>query len=443
MVSIIPGKRTPFQGIAEAMSEFGKNAPQLLEERFQRQRGLGAIDKLQEQLQDADGDITKMLPALARAYTLNPNLERSGIGQTFLQNAKVGRAFPNAPENESGPGQAQASLQSGMTQQQNEPYEGALKGQPGEYATPGPFNIMTPEDIKKEGERYARALNDPNAAAMREQQLQNENERATQQRTDLENAALRADVKPSDLPRFMLAGSKFDSRNPSEWVQNTKRAFDTLKSNDKKINRAFIPGIGSALIGKDRSKELERLVPTSQDMKRLGLEEETRQEYADNFMSPTEIEEQFRPLTPAKNKAIKSLPRGLFPSGLVGQGEVTGNVPGFEPKRGRNPIISYEEARERAPQELEQMQNQLSDFFVKNVDPDTSLLVLREPLINERDYDWRQIGPAIREAEKKGLKLTQRQNTELSDIETQPPMQSIPDIFRDLYRFVNLIRGNK
>jgi len=458
MVSILPPKRSIFNALGDAMSDFGRNAPQLLEERFQRQRGLSSLEQAEKAIKEGiidpetnqrrDLDPYEMAIQFAKAGANNPGLERAlgPLMQTAMQGGKVNRAFPEAGKERSPTIQGQPQIQGQQSlnaQQQQEPYIGAIEGQQGQFAKPSWWNIMTPQDIKAEGERYAKAVNDPNAAAMREQQLQNENERATQQRTDLENAALRANVKPEDLPRFMLAGAKNDPRNPSEWVQNTKRSFDTLKSNDKKINRAFIPGIGSALIGKNRDEELKRLVPTSQDMKRLGLEEETRQEYADNFMSPTEIEEQFRPLTPPKEKAIKALPRGLFPSGAVGQGEVTGKLPGFEPKRGKNPIISYEEARERAPQELKVMQNQLSDFFLKNVDPDTSLLVFREPLVNEKDYDWRQIGPAIREAEKKGLKLTQRQNTELADIETQPPMQSLPEIFRDLYRVVNIIRGNK
>lgn len=458
MVSILPQKRSPFELIRQAMSQFGANAPQLLEERFQRQRGLGALDQAEKAIREGiidpstqmrrDLDPYEMALQFAKAGAANPALERSlgPLMQTAMQGGKVNRAFPNAGQGANPASQQQPQGQqatSAQTQAQESPYIGAIEGQPGEYAKPSWWNIMTPQDIKAEGERYARAVNDPNAAAMREQQLQNQNDRATKQREDLENAALRADVKPSDLPRFMLTGAKFNPENIPEWVQNTKRAFDTLKSNDKKIDRAFIPGIGQALVGVDRDAELERLVPTSQDMKRLGLEEETRKEYADNYMSPTEIERQFRPLTSQKDKAIRSLPRGLFPSALVGQGEITGKLPGLESKKGRPGTISYEEARERAPQELQQMQNTLSDFFLKNVDPETSLLVLREPLVRERDYDWRQIGPAIREAQEKGLKLTQRQSTELADIETQPPMESLPAIFRDLYRIINIIRENK
>lgn len=109
MVSVIPPKRTPFHGIAEAMSEFGRNAPQLLEERFQKQRGLSAIDDLENALKagvvNEKGerrDLTpqEMVSKLAKAYTLNPSLERSGLGQTFLQQtqrADIANKFPLQP----------------------------------------------------------------------------------------------------------------------------------------------------------------------------------------------------------------------------------------------------------------------------------------------------------------------------------------------------------
>lgn len=94
MVSILPPKRNAFSGIAEAMSEFGRNAPQLLEERYQTQRGLGAIDQLQKDLEASGGDPAKMLPALMRAQTLNKQMERSNLGAKALEMAGLGQFGP-------------------------------------------------------------------------------------------------------------------------------------------------------------------------------------------------------------------------------------------------------------------------------------------------------------------------------------------------------------
>lgn len=88
MVSILPPKRSVFNAIGDAMSEFGRNAPQLLEERYQTQRGLGAIDQLQKDLEASGGNMSKVLPAVAKAVSLNPNLQKSGYVEHALNMAK-------------------------------------------------------------------------------------------------------------------------------------------------------------------------------------------------------------------------------------------------------------------------------------------------------------------------------------------------------------------
>jgi len=94
MVSVLPPKRGFVNAISDAMSQFGANAPQLLEERFQTQRGLSAIDQLQKDLAASGGDMTKMLPALMRAQTLNKAMERSGLGTKALELAGMGQFGP-------------------------------------------------------------------------------------------------------------------------------------------------------------------------------------------------------------------------------------------------------------------------------------------------------------------------------------------------------------
>ena len=85
---------SPQDLVAKIMGQgIARNLPGGLQQATQRQMGLGAIDQLQNDLSGANGDISKILPALARAYTLNPNLERSGLGQQYLQQAKLGNAF--------------------------------------------------------------------------------------------------------------------------------------------------------------------------------------------------------------------------------------------------------------------------------------------------------------------------------------------------------------
>lgn len=463
MVSIIPAERTSLDVIGKMLGEgLQRTLPGAIEKGYERKLGLNALDQAQKEIEQAQGDPYKIAMAFARAGAQNPSLERSlgPLAQTAMARAQVDRAFPSQAGNNQNPIKpaSQSISVGGQTPQDNQQRAAGPvvlpQANPSSYATPGPFNIFTNSDIDAESERYAKALNDPTAYGLRQTQLNNLNLAAQQQRKDLEQYALDTGITNKDLSRFMIVGSKFDPRNPVEWMDKTRREFQAVKSNDDKLQKAFIPGIGNALFGTKRDEELKKLGPTVRDQVARGLEDDTREFLAENYLTPTEIEELIHPLTPQKEKALSKLPKGFFPAkesafnpfenlnkiGINTFGQVNPSKGKLTPKE--NEFISYEEALERAPEELKIIQNQLSDFFSKNVDPDTSLLVLRQALV-DRDYDWRQIGPALRQAVDNGLNLTQRQSTELSDLETQPPYQSLPDIFKDWDRIPNYIRGNK
>src|SRR5271154_3216069 len=110
-VSILPGNsRTPWDLIGQMTGQnISQNLPGAVQQGYQRQQGLNAIDQLQNDLAQSGGDISKMLPAIARAYTLNPNLERSGIAEHALRQAKVSQAFggqgTGGTQNQSAPSQ--------------------------------------------------------------------------------------------------------------------------------------------------------------------------------------------------------------------------------------------------------------------------------------------------------------------------------------------------
>lgn len=431
MTTILPSARTSsdliFQQLGEGLSQ---TLPQASAQRSQRETGMNSIDQLQQQLRDSGGDINKMLPALAKAYTLNPGLERSGLGQTFMQQAKVNRAFPQG---------GQQSPQGKIGQQnQLDQVSSPQEFQQASNAIPSPFNVFTGPDIDKASEQYARDINDPSGYATRQAQLNNLNQIAEQQRANLEDAALKANVSPEDLPRFMIAGSKFDPRNPSRWVDQTKQEFKKVKSNLDQLERTFIPGLGQGLLGQNRPQSLKNLQKPVANLVKQGYEDDAREQMAANYMSPSEIEETIRPLTSQKLKAIDNLPKGYFPAHKTEALDIFSTK---EPLK--YPLGSYEEAQITHPKELEKMQDELSDFFLKNVDKNTALLPLRDKIWEEKDYDWQQFAPAIEMAMQKGLKLSDRQQTEMADISTQPPRQSLPDIFKSMDRVIQYFRGNK
>lgn len=144
MVSILPSERTPFDVIGKDVGRALQSVlPGAVQQGFQRGQGLSAIDQLQEALGAAGGDINKILPALAKAYTMNPNLERSGLGQQYLQQARANTSVNPVTSAIGGIGQApgmavNAAQQSGQgtqhpqqTQQQS-PISQGPPAQPGQ-----------------------------------------------------------------------------------------------------------------------------------------------------------------------------------------------------------------------------------------------------------------------------------------------------------------------
>lgn len=449
MVSILPSARSPFDVIGADVGQALQGIlPQAVEKGYTRGRGLNALEKAQQEMTEAQGDPFKTAMAFARVGAENPALERvlGPLYQTAIQQGRVNKAFGPQPTQQQAlqgaPSQAaeQAANQIIPQQQiQDLATSPNLQAKNSTLATPSPFNVMTADQMDADAQNYAKIMNDPNAYQTRYAQLENKNNSAILQRNALEDFALKSDVSPSDLPRFMLVGAKYDPRNPSEWAQNTKREWMKVKANDEKLQKAFIPGIGSGLIGKNRAEALKSIENSVQDLVKAGLEQETRNKLADEYLTPTEIEGLIHPLTPQKSKTIQSLPKSVFPLNKENRPTTKRGFLEQEPSE----FVSYEEAKVTAPKELQFMQDQLADFFMKNIDKETSLLQLRDKIVHDKDYDWRQIGPAIRQAMEMGLKLEPFQSTEMTDVETQPPYDSLGDIFRDWDRIPKYLRGNK
>jgi hypothetical protein len=444
MVSILPSARTGLDVLGSYLGQGLTNAMPQMYENQKYQRGLQALEQAEKNLANVGNDPYRIALEFAKVGAAAPGLERAlgPLMQTAMSRAQTQNAFgspnqqpnanpqPMAPDAQPQMQQPPQNAQQLAPQMQQAPQQ-VQPGHENNLATPSPFNIMTGPEIDQDSEHYAKSLNDPNAYGVRQGQLNNLNNIAIKQREDLEDMALKSDVKPDELPRFMQVGSQFDPRNPSEWMQKTKRAYQKVKSNDKKLHDAFIPGIGQGLLGYDREKDLKKLTPTVQDQVRNGLETETREFLADNFVTPTEIELMIHPMTEKQEKAIAAFPRGFFPP-----------EKSIFPSQNA-PFISYDEALIKAPRQMQQIQDKLANFFMENVDDKTSLLGLRHKLWEDRDYDWQQIGPAIRQAEKMGLKLTQDQSTEMAQIETKPPAESLPDLFKDWSRIPAYLRGAK
>jgi hypothetical protein len=89
MTTILPAARSSWDVIGQQVGDIlGQNLPRSIEKGYERQLGLNAIDNLQKELAESGGDMSKVLPAVARAVSLNKNLERSGYIEHALNMAK-------------------------------------------------------------------------------------------------------------------------------------------------------------------------------------------------------------------------------------------------------------------------------------------------------------------------------------------------------------------
>lgn len=161
MTTILPAARTPWDVIGE---KIGTNLSQVLpgavQQGYQRQLGLNSIDELQKNIAASGGDVNKILPHLMRAYTLNQTLERSGLGQQYLQNVTAG-LYPNAlggaaggtTANQAAPGAQGAPPPNPIGPPPNPMAPTArLEGQPS-TAQPGEGKT-TPQDVDRIANQY-------------------------------------------------------------------------------------------------------------------------------------------------------------------------------------------------------------------------------------------------------------------------------------------------
>ncbi len=448
MVSILPSERTPFDVIGKDVGRALQGVlPGAVQQGYQRGQGLGAIDQLQEALGAAGGDINKILPALAKAYTMNPGLERSGLGQQYLQQARLGHAFGG----QGGQGQQtqnqQPSVDQQATSQPNQMQGQQPQGEEEIFSENNTSGIIptlkTQSEIQSEAQNWAQNLNDPAQYDVALNRLNAQNQQAQAQISKLENLAEEQGVSREDMPEFMQIGKNHNyMKDPNKWLLATKKDWTPYKNAKEQLSNAFVPGFWRGLVSspEEREKSLNRLTNPVQTLLKLNpsLEGKIRNDLAGEYLSPTEIEAQIHPLAEKTKSGLDNLPKGVFPKFEV-------SFKGGYPEQKQNPFISYEKAVEKAPREMQVMNKRLVNFFKQNVNPDTSLLVLRDKLWNDKDYDWRQISDALQESTtgKDGIRLTPSQKAELTELQTQAPKQSLSNVFSDWGRWIDYIRGNK
>lgn len=155
MTTILPAERTPFDVIGKDVGQALQSVlPQAMQKYGERQRGLNAIDQLQYDIANAGGDISKILPAAAKAIAQNPNLERSGIFEKLLAQAQLKQGARDFPVGQQ-MGQPPKTNASGFPLK---PANAPLKNQPPQQQAP------TPQQQAPINQNVAEQKNQPPAA---------------------------------------------------------------------------------------------------------------------------------------------------------------------------------------------------------------------------------------------------------------------------------------
>lgn len=287
--------------------------------------------------------------------------------------------------------------------------------------------IKTPQEIEEFARNYARQYNDPAKYAEGKLIAESENKTANAANEMIRARALsevpELQKHPERIPIFMQEAQKYSSlQDPNEIIQKARQSFKGVERELDVLQNGYVPGAFKGALkkfipitaaftagGQTREEAIRGLSGTYRNLAKKGFEEDARNILAQQHgLSPTEIEEIAHPLTPQNLSSLKSFPDA-----------------------------------NKIPSKLHEQR--LQNFLRENINKDTSLLALRHRLWNEKGYNWQEIAQAMRaitEGENP-IKLDPRQETEMLTVENDPPIQSLPDIFRGWGRPLEYLSGAK
>jgi hypothetical protein len=240
-----------------------------------------------------------------------------------------------------------------------------------------------------------------------------------------------ATVSGDDLNDFMRVGQQFSNLSPSDWLAKTSKEFEKYYNAKTTLTTIPLPGVfrGLFLGGEEREKDLKKLGLASQMMVKYGKEDLARDQLAEGGLTPTEIEQQVRPLDNSMNEKIDSLPKSYYPLDK-GETEFVGGTP-FRKKVGDEKLQN--------PLNFEKGVSDLTNFILQN-GGGNSLLAMRDKLIRDKDYSWEQFHAALNRAVQQGYTLNNRQDAELGQL-SQPPRDAMASIFRGWGNIVDYLKG--
>lgn len=424
MVQILPQKTNLGSILGQSLGQgLQGGLNQSLQQQYQRGQLQQALGKVRGLSQQENVKPVDLMLGLMEAGAGIPGSEKylATLLPTLLSSLKTeqlygkGETTPGAPSTEGAtpiPSRADASKE-------------AEKFVSGEKPAGFLAQPMNPQEMESYAERYAQIMQNPEAYDQGYAQAQRINENRIQSRQSLQAAAVSQGITPEEMPRFIQSAT--EAQNLNDLAAIERKAIDTTKKIRNKKEalqnietpgiyqkhggalQHFIPGMTlyKALTskGEARQKALKGYSEQVRELVADGEEPFVRETLAKKGLSPTEVEELIHPISDFSAKKIQALPKGnqLKPA-----------------------------AREKS----------LVNFFKENVNNDSSLLVLRDNLINQKGYSWEEVLDAINKAFPNSQNLNDYQKAEKQAL-AKPPIQSLNQIFGSTPNVRGFLRGQK
>jgi len=242
---------------------------------------------------------------------------------------------------------------------------------------------------------------------------------------------------PNNINDFLRIGQKYQNQGLSQedWYRKTQKDYNEFTRAYKAYERANLPGFisGMARGGKHRAKALKRLEPLIRPIVEAGFSDRIREDLIAEGATPFEAEMLIKPMDKSGMQEAQSLPKLPYKEERL------------DPMSSMfldEDYPTYDDMVKSKPGLINQITDKYSDFLVKNVNPNVSLLGLREELRRENGLGWQHYYDAVVKAMDKGLELDSDQQSEIAEL-TQAPRDSLPWIFQEPSRIWDYLKGAK
>jgi hypothetical protein len=449
MVSILPSQRSGLDVLGSYLGQGASAAMPQMYENMKYQRGMSAIDQLQNALKpNAEGqiDIGQMLSNIARAVAANPGLERSGLVEHAMKQAQALNSqrvpLPNARDAKEMSAMPQRKEMPNFLyqpqQSQNFPTnigpQNSTGNAPQEATTGQKTPIKSPQQMAKESPALAKEMTDagkpttvPEAyeilkgqnadAKLHNQEVDAERKsRVEAQKTyGAKGAEYLKKYYKNPSPEleavFQKKGEQASLQGKSEAEINRFLAEEAKNLGNAITNVTTSPSamrsynkLGRAINGTYRNfdESAEDLRKNLQPLIKEGLYDFSRDLVAQQGYYPEEREIVVNPLSMAAQSKFNELPK----MGSAKPGRMLG----------------------RPARDLMPLKQVLTE--VKNVDPNFSLILGRK-MAEDAGFGWSEYKNAINELMSEGFDLTDDQRNHIGELE-EPPLNFLTDFLHDL-----------